>query len=128
MKFLNLSLVCLLFLLASCSSVVNGTKQMISINSNVKGADVIVDGSNVGKTPFSGKVKRGSDTSVTLQKEGYAPKTIVISDEVAPAFWGNLAFIYFSPLSSTTDFATSAMYKYSPASYQIDMEPVTAGK
>jgi hypothetical protein len=124
-KLLPLSL---LISVVSCSSIVNGTRQIISINSNVKGADVIVDGRNVGKTPFTGKVKRGSDTAVTLQKEGYSSKTIIMSDEVAPAFWANGLFFYGFGFSSTTDYATGAMYKYSPASYSIDLEPVTAGK
>ncbi len=128
MKMLRILAPTLLLSIVGCSSVINGTKQMISINSNVKGADVIVDGHNVGKTPFNGKVKRGSDTTVTLQKDGYSSKTIVMSDEVAPAFWANGLFLHGFGLSSTTDYATGAMYKYSPASYQIDLEPNAAGK
>ena len=118
----------LLVILTSCSSVVNGTKQFVSIDSNVKGAEVNVDGMIVGKTPFNGKIKRGSETIVTLKKEGYEIKTIVLSEEVAPAFWANGLFIYGFGFSSTTDYATGAMYKYSPATYNVEMEPVAVGK
>ena len=128
MKFSLLVLSSMMLFFASCSSVVNGTKQMVSIDSNVKGAEVNVDGHNVGKTPFSGKIKRGSDTMVTIKKEGYAIKTIMLSDEVTPAFWANGLFFYLFPFSSTTDYATGAMYKYSPATYNVEMDPIASGK
>ena len=112
----------MLFVVCACSTVVNGKKQLISISSNVKGADIIVDGKNVGTTPFNGKVDRGNDVTVTLQKDGYEPKTIVVNSDVAPAFWANILFIYGSSSSSTTDYLSGAMYKYSPAHYNIDLE------
>jgi hypothetical protein len=128
MKFSLVILGAMAILFSSCSSVVNGTKQMVSIDSNVKGAEVNVDGYVVGKTPFNGKITRGSDTVVTLKKEGYNIKTIVLSQEITPAFWGNGLFFYFFPFSSTTDGVNGAMYKYSPATYNIDMDPLSAGK
>jgi len=128
MKILKTSLFVLLSLLFGCSTVVNGTKQMVAIDSNVKGADVNVDGHIVGKTPFNGKIKRGSDTAVLLTKEGYAPKTVILSDEINTAFWVNGLYLYFSPLSSTTDYVSGSMYRYSPATYNIEMEPIKQGK
>lgn len=119
LKFIFLSM---LLITCSCSTVLNGKKQLISVNSNVKGADIIVDGKNVGTTPFNGKVERGNDVTVTVQKEGYEPKTIVINSDVAPAFWANVLFVYGSSSSSTTDYLSGAMYKYSPAHYNIDLE------
>ena len=128
MKFSLLVLSSMMLVLASCSSVVNGPKQMVSIDSNVKGAEVNVNGHIVGKTPFSGKIERGSDTMVTIKKEGYAIKTIMLSDEVAPAFWANGLFIYGFSFSSTTDYANGAMYKYSPATYNVELDPIASGK
>ncbi len=128
MKFSFLVLSSMMLVFASCSSVVNGKKQMVSIDSNVKGAEVNVNGEIVGKTPFSGKIERGSDTMVTIKKEGYNIKTIMLNDEVAPAFWANGLFLYGWSFSSTTDYATGAMYKYSPATYNVELEPIASGK
>lgn len=103
-----------------CSSIIKGTKQVVSINSNVKGAEIIVNGSNVGKTPFTGHIERGSSTTVVLQKSGYETKTITLSSEIEPIFWGNI--IIGGVVGSTTDMATGAMYKYAPATLNIDLE------
>lgn len=128
MKF-SLIVICTMALVfSSCSTVVNGSKQLVSIDSNVKGAEVNVDGHIVGKTPFNGKIERGSDTMVTIKKEGYNIKTIILSQEVAPAFWANGLFLYGFPFSSTTDYVSSAMYKYSPATYNVELEPIVVGK
>lgn len=112
--------------LSGCASIVNGTSQPVSINSNVKGADVIVNGVTVGKTPYNGPIKKGNKTTVTLQKDGYDPKTITLSTEIEPIFWGNI--IIGGVLGSTTDLATGGMYKYAPATLQIDLEKAEAEK
>jgi hypothetical protein len=128
MKTMKLLLIALVSILTSCSTVVNGTKQNVVIDSNVKGADVNVDGQIVGKTPFNGKIKRGSETVVTLTKDGYSPKTIVMNDEINNAFWVNALFLYGSLSSSTTDYVSGAMYRYSPATYNIELETIKQGK
>lgn len=102
-----------------CSTIVRGTSQTVSINSNVKGADVIVNGDTVGQTPYTGPIKRSSTTTVTLRKEGYESKTITLNSEIEGVFWGNIIIGGF--LGSTTDLASGAMYKYAPATLDIEM-------
>ncbi len=128
MKVFYFVMLIIMMNMIGCSSVVNGTKQFVSIDSNVKGASVEVDGIPVGQTPFKGKINRGSGTTLTISKDGYRSKTIVLSEEVAPAFWANGLFVYGFAFSSTTDYATGAMYKYSPASYEVELEKETEGK
>ncbi len=120
------SIVCLGLVFAGCATIVGGTSQNVSINSNVKGADVIVNGETVGKTPYNGPIKRGKTTTVTLQKDGYDPKTITLSTEIESIFWGNI--IIGGVLGSTTDLATGGMYKYAPATLQIDLDKAQAEK
>lgn len=110
---------------SGCASIVGGTSQVVSINSNVKGADVIVNGANVGTTPYNGPVKRGKSTTVTIQKTGYDSKTITLNTEIESIFWGNI--IIGGVLGSTTDLSTGAMYKYAPATLQIDLEKSQPG-
>jgi hypothetical protein len=118
------SLVCLGLFFAGCATIVAGTSQSVSINSNVKGADVIVNGKTVGKTPYNGPIERGDSTTVTLQKDGYDPKTIILSTEIETIFWGNI--IVGGVLGSTVDLATGGMYKYAPATLQIDLDKAQA--
>lgn len=112
------------FTLSGCATIFKGTSQVVSINSNVKGAEVIVDGKSVGQTPFNGPIKRGSDTTVTLTKEGYEPKSVVLNTEFENVFWGNI--LIGGTIGSSTDFGTGAMYKYSPANINVDL--VKSGK
>lgn len=107
-------------MVTSCATIVGGTSQTVSIDSNVKGAEVVVNGATVGQTPFAGSIKRGKSTSVTIRKAGYRPKTIIMNTEVEPIFWGNIIVGGF--LGSTTDLASEAMYKYTPASINVDLE------
>jgi len=109
---------------AGCASIVKGKTQNVSIESNVRGATIIVDGQTVGKTPFSGPIPRGSDTTILVKKDGYEPRRMTLSTEIEPIFWGNIIFGGF--FGSTTDMGTQAMYKYAPATIMVDLEVAAA--
>jgi hypothetical protein len=112
--------------ISGCSTIVEGKTQTVSINSNVKDADITINGMVAGRTPFTGLIKRGNHTTVTLAKEGYQSKTVTLDSSLEPWFWGNI--ILGGLLGSTTDASTGAMYKYAPSTVEIDLEPVAAGK
>jgi hypothetical protein len=105
--------------ISGCATIIKGTSQTVSINSNVSGAEVIVNGQRVGTTPFTGPIERKSGTTVTLQKTGYQTKTVTMTTEIESVFWGNI--IIGGVLGSTTDLTTGAMYYYAPATLQIDL-------
>lgn len=113
----------LLALQGACATIVKGTKQLVTVDSNVREADVVVNGVIVGKTPFNGPIPRGSSTQVTVKKEGYFPKTITLATETETAFWGNI--LTGGVLGSSTDSGSGAMHKYSPATFQLDLSPAT---
>ena len=104
--------------LASCVSIMKGTKQTVTINSNVDGADVYLEGQRIGETPFVGKIKKNKE-AVTIKKNGYRTHTLSFSKSLEPLFWGNI--ITGGTLGSITDFATGAAYTYSPSSYQVEL-------
>lgn len=103
-----------------CSTIVNGTKQPVSINSNVPSADITVNGISIGQTPYAGPIARSSKAVVQVSKEGYVTKTATLDTSFEPIFWGNI--IFGGILGSTTDAASGSMYKYAPATVQIDLE------
>lgn len=107
-------------LAAGCASIVKGTRQTITISSNVDGADVLLDGLKVGTTPFVGEVPKNKATLV-VQKAGYRANTVSLAKSLEPMFWGNI--IIGGTLGSITDFASGAAYQYAPASYQVDLKP-----
>ena len=119
--FLSISaLLSISFLLTSCATIVTGTTQLVTITSNVEGATVSLDGVPVGKTPFTGEIKKNGKM-ITIEKEGYKTYTLALSTSLEGIFWGNI--ITGGTLGSSTDFVTGAAYKYAPASYQVELAP-----
>jgi hypothetical protein len=111
--------VLILSAISGCSTLVNGSSQSVSINSNVSDAQVTWNGAPIGKTPLTTQVKRASSAQLTVSKDGYETKTITLDTSIEPIFWGNVIFGGF--LGSTTDGANGNMYKYAPATIQIDL-------
>jgi hypothetical protein len=108
-----------LLAVSGCSTIVNGKVQTVTINSNIAGAQVAVNGIPVGQTPFTGSVVRSNKTVVTVSKDGYESKTVTLDTNIEPIFWGNI--IIGGVIGSTTDAATGSMYKYAPGTLEIDL-------
>lgn len=109
--------------MAGCASIAGGTKQNITVTSNVPGAQVVLDGAVVGVTPFTGSVPRGSNKSLVIQMNGYAPQTLPMPTTITGMFWGNI--LIGGTTGSTTDMASGAAYEYSPATFYVDL--ISAG-
>jgi hypothetical protein len=109
----------ILILQGACATLLKGPNQLVNIDSNVHGADVLVNEQFVGKTPFNAPIPRGSATRVTVKKSGFESRTITLNTEVEGAFWANI--LTGGLIGSSTDSASGAMLKYSPAAFQIDL-------
>jgi hypothetical protein len=62
--------------ITGCASIVSGTDQNLTFNSEPDAATVTVAGKVVGKTPLSVQVKKGKNQSLTFEKDGYKTHTI----------------------------------------------------
>ena len=58
-------------LLSSCGTIKHGTTQELSIQSNPPGAEVVVDGVDMGQTPLTVDLKRKHSHIVSLRMNGY---------------------------------------------------------
>jgi PEGA domain len=118
----KIALIAMVALLATgCSTILNGKTQSISVDSNVKGAEVLINQVVVGQTPFVGQAPRGAAPQITVRKTGYEAKTVVAETGFEPVFWGNI--IVGGVFGSTTDNSTGAMYKYAPATFNVELKP-----
>lgn len=63
-----------------------------------------------------------------IKKKGYKDLSVALSTSIEGAFFGNI--ITGGTLGSITDFASGAAYKYTPASFQVELiaEDETVGK
>lgn len=119
--FIILSLVSIFgfgFYLTGCATITTGTTQLVTITCNVEGATIKLDGQFIGKTPFTGEIEKNCNI-ITIEKKGYKTHTIALSTTLEGLFWGNI--ITGGTVGSITDFASGAAYKYSPASFQVEL-------
>jgi len=78
-----------IFHLTSCATIATGTSQLITINCNVDGAEVKLDGVFVGKTPFTGEIDKNGNV-ITIEADGYKTHSIALSTGLEGMFWGNI--------------------------------------
>lgn len=106
---------------SGCASIVSGTDQTLTFNSEPDGATVTVAGKIVGKTPLSVQIDKGKNQSLTFEKEGYKTFTTQLSTTMDGWFWGNIVIGGF--LGSTTDGVSGAINEFSPDQYFVTLTP-----
>jgi hypothetical protein len=111
--------------LPACASIVTGTHQEVTFNSNPDGAAVIVNGRLIGKTPVTAYLKKESGQNMIFKKEGYSPLTMQLETRMNPWFWGNI--ITGGLVGSSTDGLSGAVYEYSPNQYLATLQPEGTG-
>lgn len=106
-------------ILSGCGTVFSGTTQAVSIDSNVQGASVAIDGNVVGVTPFAGKIQRRKDSIALVSKAGYTSQPVALSTTFNPL---SIISIVCWDLG-TTDCLTGACWEYAPSSYYVNLRP-----
>lgn len=109
-----------------CATILKGSDQEITVNSNVPGAQVLLNGNAIGVTPLTTTVPKGQNSSLVVRKEGYQAQTILMQTQITGAFWGNI--ILGGLLGSTTDMTTNSAYEYAPGSFQAELVPEQASQ
>jgi len=113
----GLAVVALSLLISGCATVLSGSTQSLSIDSDPSGAAVRLDGQQVGETPWNGVVKKKRNLRVNLEKPGYTNEQVTISGSFNPI--AVLSILLWD--LGTTDFITGAMWEYSPDSFYFKM-------
>ncbi len=118
-----LAAICLLS--SGCATVIKGTTQGIPISSDPTGADVLVDGLVVGTTPADVEMKRKRDHLVTIQLDGYQPKSVPVVKDIGGAVWGNI--LAGGLIGWGVDAASGAQNNLKPATISVKLVPAVAG-
>jgi len=114
-------------LVCGCATIFTGTTQMIQINSNVPGAQVIIDGVPVGLTPFQGRIRKRNDSpSVIVRAQGYHDASVLLSSQINYIIILNTLGLYCASSSTTTDFLSRAAWQYSPNTYFVNLFEIHA--
>ena len=70
------------FVLESCGTIFQGTKEQVNFDSGPGEAEVWVNGAKVGVTPCQIQLKRNEEYTIEFKKKGYETKSYHISNSV----------------------------------------------
>ena len=109
------------FVFTSCATILSGTSDEINFTSDPKGADIMLDGLKVGKTPARVSIKRPGfgNKEITLKLDGYEDRTFMLQKEFNTMIICNLA----SWPGWIIDIITGSVMKYSKTNYDVDLDP-----
>lgn len=113
--------------LVSCAGLINGSTQLISVDSNIKGAKVefipaVGPPIPLGETPFTGSVPRNKGgAQITVSKDGVGEKSQIATSSISIVFFLNF-FVPSGTFSSTTDLTQGTAWEYSPSNFYINFE------
>lgn len=120
MRSLSTLLLLLIILVSTgCATLFTGSSDNIVFESDPPGAEVLIDGLVIGRTPTTVNVKRPGmgDQQVTLRLDGYNPVTFTLSKSFNSVAILNLA----SFVGWGIDVLTGAVMKYDKRLYNVDM-------
>jgi hypothetical protein len=120
MKATNLlAMTLLMSLLTSCATLFTGTKDVISFDSEPKGAMVYIDGLEVCRTPCRTPVKRSLDgKQVELSLDGYETRVILLDTKFNLVAALNLGNIFGWGI----DALTGTIMRYDRKNYKVELE------
>ena len=107
--------------IAGCATIISGSDQLITVNSNVQGAEVYLSGQLLGTTPLSANVKRGQEGIMRVTADGYQPYQVALNKSINTVFFVNL--LSGGAFGSSTDYSTGAMYQYEPSTFMVSLQP-----
>lgn len=112
----------LLFLLfmSSCATILSGSRQSIVFISNPEGANIRVNGREVGVTPCVIKIKKMlTEPKVEFDKEGYVKNEFLMENRFQFLTCINLLNIF----GWMVDYGTGAVKYYTQNEYAINLQP-----
>lgn len=119
-------LISLSFILASCSTIVNGRYDEVRVSSSVPGAAVIVDGMNKGQTPCVVEVSRKGGQTLSIEKEGYEAYQTRLSTSLSGWMFGNI--LIGGLIGIAVDVTTGAWSDIEPDEINAVLTPKTPVK
>ncbi|MBK8003916.1 MAG: PEGA domain-containing protein [Gemmatimonadetes bacterium] len=78
----------LLAALPACATIMQSASQEISVSSTPTGAKVLVDGTDMGKTPYVASLKRKDKHVIRIELAGYQPFEMPLGRGTSGWVWG----------------------------------------
>jgi len=115
-----------LLIFSSCSTIFQGSRQNVTIQSTTPDAKIIVDGADVGKDQVMVKLRRNQDHTIIVKKDGYETKTILLQKNTQAGYVVVdivLALTGFGLVFIIVDAATGSWHKFDMDRVAVDLDP-----
>lgn len=110
-KIINIAILVSLLGLGGCATIMTGTSQPFTVNSNIHKAKVYIDDKYVGETPLAlEKLSTKKNHIIRIEADGYMPVTEVIKKETSGWVWGNI--LLGGLIGLGIDMATGGLYVF----------------
>jgi len=110
--------------LCSCGTITRGSSEVFTVDSTPQNAKVQLSTGHTGNTPFSIKVPRRDNLTVTVSKSGYQTRVVNVPSQISgaggAAMAGNL--VLGGLIGAGVDTATGAMYEHKPNPLHVVLE------
>lgn len=123
MRTFVVTALCLIqFFNAGCASIVHGTRQDVTIDTDPPGATITgrrLPSQTI--TPANLTLKRKYDYEFQIEKPGYKTETVFVEKNITGWFWGNLLF--GGIIGIIVDLNNGAGYKLEPEDVFVKLRP-----
>ena len=116
---LSLSALAAVFSMSSCATILTGTKDKVSFNSNVAESEVKRNGVTLCYTPCVQTFKRSERPVISIEKDGFKPQFITMEK----SFNGVAILNLTSLLGWGIDAATGAISRFDEKEHFVNLKP-----
>ena len=111
----------LVLLTSGCATLFAGGPQTVTFTSNPEGAEVLIDGYPVGRTPCTVQIDRRAfgHRIITMRAPGYATRQFPLNKSINVVAIFNLSSLLFW----ATDATSGALISYEPNAYYFELRP-----
>ena len=103
-----------------CATMIQGTRQNISVGSTPSGAAVLANGKIQGRTPIQFDLKRKEQATITVVLDGFHPYTVAVKRTVdLGMLWAMLPPLGL--ISLPVDLSTGAVYALEPTNVHAQL-------
>lgn len=105
-------------------TLINGSRQEVTFNSEPPGATVSIDGGAIGETPMSWKLPRNRDVSVVFEKTGCERREIPIDSSVSGIVLLNLLpfLVWGLAVGGAVDLISGGAYNLEPETVTVSLK------
>src|SRR5437660_5716539 len=103
----------------ACATIMHGSSQGVSIASQPTGANITVDGLNIGKTPAVARLTRKDMHTIQITLDGYQPFEVKTTRKTSGWVWGNI--IFGGLIGLAVDAITGGLYDVKPDQLQASL-------